>query len=49
MGREDRAEDDPLEDIDDGAGCTEIWERLSAYRRDGGDTAESNPDDATEE
>ena len=30
-----------LEDVPDGAGCTEIWEHLSATR-DGSDTDERN-------
>lgn len=27
------AEEEHLEDVDDGAGCTEIWEHLSRRRR----------------
>lgn len=29
-----RASDDHLQDLDDGAGCTEIWEHLSDRRDD---------------
>ena len=28
-------EDEHLEDLEDGAGCTEIWEHLSEQRADG--------------
>lgn len=34
MGSEvSEAEDEHFEDVDDGAGCTEIWEHLSRQRR----------------
>ncbi|MFB6087661.1 MAG: hypothetical protein ABEJ85_03995 [Haloarculaceae archaeon] len=29
---EEASDDDHLEEIEDGAGCTEIWERLSEQR-----------------
>lgn len=31
---EARAEDDHLADVDDGCGCTEVWEHLSENRAD---------------
>ena len=31
---DDESDDAHLEDIEDGAGCTEIWERLSETRRE---------------
>lgn len=29
-----RSDEDHLEDIEDGSGCTEIWEQLSEQRED---------------
>lgn len=39
-GDEDRTDDVPdhLQDIPDGSGCTEIWERLSEERTEGVET-----------
>jgi hypothetical protein len=31
------ADDDHLADVEDGAGCTEIWEKLSENRADSSD------------
>ena len=30
----DQADDEHLDDIDDGCGCAEVWEHLSAQRAD---------------
>ena len=32
MAELDNADDDHLDDVDDGCGCTEIWEHLSEQR-----------------
>jgi hypothetical protein len=36
MAADTRRDDDHLDDLEDGAGCTEIWEKLSEHRDDGG-------------
>jgi hypothetical protein len=49
MTREDteeaEADDDHLAGVEDGAGCTEIWEHLSRARRTGGETRDTEADD----
>ncbi len=39
------SEDDHLGGVDDGAGCTEIWEHLSRTRRAGEETGRAETDD----
>jgi len=34
MPRAETADDDHLDDVEDGCGCTEIWEHLSDQRAD---------------
>ena len=34
MSKEDAVDDEHLQDVPDGAGCTEIWEHLSAKREE---------------
>lgn len=38
-------DDDHLHDLEDGAGCTEIWEKLSEQRDEDKQVAESSQDD----
>lgn len=35
MAADTRRDDDHLDDLEDGAGCTEIWEKLSEQREGG--------------
>jgi hypothetical protein len=35
MATETQRDDDHLQDLEDGAGCTEIWEKLSEQRAEG--------------
>lgn len=39
MSNQSRADDEHLQDVPDGAGCTEIWEHLSK-KRDGEESDE---------
>jgi len=32
MSNQDSTDDEHLHDVEDGAGCTEIWETLSEFR-----------------
>ena len=34
MSGENPGTDDHLDDVDDGCGCTEVWEHLSEHRDD---------------
>jgi hypothetical protein len=49
MSQEDPEETDPKDDylvgIEDGAGCTEIWEHLSRSRGEDGKTQTTEADD----
>jgi hypothetical protein len=49
MSREDteetESEDDHLAGVEDGAGCTEIWEHLSRGRREAEETRGAGADD----
>ena len=49
MSREDteetETEDDHLADVEDGAGCTEIWEHLSRGRKAQEETSNAPADD----
>ncbi|WP_267903202.1 hypothetical protein [Halobaculum saliterrae] len=37
-------DDDHLHDLEDGAGCTEIWEKLSEQREEPESTTDSDAD-----
>jgi len=38
MSNRERGDDDHLQGLEDGAGCTEIWERLSENRTQNADS-----------
>ncbi|MFC6787168.1 hypothetical protein ACFQFH_15225 [Halobaculum halobium] len=38
-------DDDHLHDLEDGAGCTEIWEKLSEQREEAAQTTDRSQDD----
>lgn len=40
MSNYTRADDEHLQDVPDGAGCTEIWEHLSGERNDDAEDAD---------
>ena len=42
---ETESENDHLAGVDDGVGCTEIWEHLSRARRTGEETGRAETDD----